>query len=413
MSLTPQQHADLSDHTYDRDKVGLGRLVDQRVVINGQAYLVLQHSDNPRTGYQGTIYQHFETGSILVAHRGTEFGREALRDGIIADGGMVLARTNSQAEDAIRLTNSALDHAKRYSSQYPTSIEVTTTGHSLGGTLAQISAHHFDLRGHTFNAYGAAQLDRRIPEGGSRVTNHVMAADAVSAASAHHGRVVIYATEREIASLRLAGYHNSRVLDLLQVDRPVAAAVANGGSHSMHNFLPVDGDGRPDVSVLAEPSMRQRADANLRMIAEYRDDIATMRGFATWAGRGGPYSALRDWHEGIDATVTPGMPAAEEGEWIELPLHDTAPSMPSPPPATRSGPELGGVSLELRKLLDAAGSNDPGAWRAAVTDLQASTAGQAWAREVTRHKEHLEQQQAAAAWMEPAARQQQDPLARA
>ena len=97
MTLTPQQYADLSDHTYDRNKVGLHHLVGKEVQINLHRYEILEHFNNPRTGYQGTIYRHLATDEIVVAHRGTEFDREALRDGVIADGGMVLARTNSQA----------------------------------------------------------------------------------------------------------------------------------------------------------------------------------------------------------------------------------------------------------------------------------------------------------------------------
>jgi hypothetical protein len=31
-----------------------------------------------------------DTREIIVAHRGTEFDREALKDGLLADGGMVL-----------------------------------------------------------------------------------------------------------------------------------------------------------------------------------------------------------------------------------------------------------------------------------------------------------------------------------
>ena len=39
------------------------------------------------------------------------------------------------------------------------------------------------------------------------------------------------------------------VRDLLQRDKPLTASELSGDSHSMHNFLHVDGDGRPDVAV--------------------------------------------------------------------------------------------------------------------------------------------------------------------
>jgi len=38
---------------------------------------------------------------LIVAHRGTEFGREAQQDGLMADGSMVLARLNPQLPEAI------------------------------------------------------------------------------------------------------------------------------------------------------------------------------------------------------------------------------------------------------------------------------------------------------------------------
>jgi hypothetical protein len=95
---------------------------------------------------------------------------------------MVVARTNVQAPDAIALTQRRLAYAKKegWISARP---QVTVTGHSLGGALAQITSHHFNVKGETFNAYGAVSLSYRIPEGGNTMINHVMASDPVSAAS--------------------------------------------------------------------------------------------------------------------------------------------------------------------------------------------------------------------------------------
>ncbi len=73
-----------------------------------------------------------------------------------------------------------------------------------------MSAHHYDLKGETFNAYGAASLNYRIPEGGNSLINHVMASDPVSAASPHFGQVRMYAKPDEIATLSGAGYSNSK-----------------------------------------------------------------------------------------------------------------------------------------------------------------------------------------------------------
>jgi alpha-beta hydrolase superfamily lysophospholipase len=50
---------------------------------------------------------------------------------------MVLSRTNPQVADAIELTRHALQHAKDRVGDYGQIPEVTVTGHSLGGALAQ------------------------------------------------------------------------------------------------------------------------------------------------------------------------------------------------------------------------------------------------------------------------------------
>lgn len=313
MTLSSQQYASLADHSYGRDQQGntvdLASLVGKSAVIDGVSYRILAHVDT-RSGYQGTIYQREDTRDIVVAHRGTEFGREPFRDGLLADGGMVANRANSQANDAIALTREAQRLAREEGLlDRRTPPEVTVTGHSLGGTLAQITAHHFDLRGETFNAYGAASLDRRIPEGGNRVTNHVMAADAVSAASPHYGQVRVYAQPGEILQLRASGYNNVPLVGGLVPNSALLASV--NGSHMMHNFLNVNGDGRPDVSTLRDPSARSRADDNARMIDRYRDDVLDVRR-ATTLGIRGPGGLIDDAIEGIRGTLPPGEPARRE-----------------------------------------------------------------------------------------------------
>src|SRR3546814_1617952 len=97
MMLSSQQYANLADHGYGRDQQGntveLGGLVDKVIKIEGIEYKILAHTDKP-SGYQGTIYQRADTDQIVVAHRGTEFDREPLRDGVFADGGMVFGQVN-------------------------------------------------------------------------------------------------------------------------------------------------------------------------------------------------------------------------------------------------------------------------------------------------------------------------------
>ncbi|HZF96634.1 MAG TPA: hypothetical protein VEY92_00015 [Pseudoxanthomonas sp.] len=145
MSITSQQYANLTQHAYGEEHDGkkgqMRHLVNEKIILEGATYEVLDYMDS-RSGYQEAIYQRMDTGEIVVAHRGTEFDRELIKDGVLADGGMVAARTNSQMVDAIKLTQWALDFAQhpKNLSQYHHTPEVTVTGHSLGGVLAQITA---------------------------------------------------------------------------------------------------------------------------------------------------------------------------------------------------------------------------------------------------------------------------------
>lgn len=391
MGLTPQQYAYLADHSYDRGGQ-MQDLLNKDVVIGGERYRVIDHVDNPRTGYQGTVYQHEASGAVVAAHRGTEFGREAFRDGVVADGGMVFARTNSQAADAVELTRRAVEYAERQGREPGRTVpEVTVTGHSLGGTLAQVSAHHFDLRGETFNAYGAASLDRRIPEGGDRVTNHVMAVDAVSSASPHYGQVRIYATAQEIETLHRTGYHDNMLRDLLQRDMPLTASVVSADSHSMHNFLPVDGEGRADRSALSDPQARGLAEDHRGIIADYRDDVGDLRRSVTVAARG-PLGLVLDGIDRVRGPLAPGEPAAQE---VRRPTG--SPQATPDPSVTSTAPAVWQPSPEIERLLAAAREGSPAALETAQQGLQASALGQAWHARVDAHQQALDAQQRVAA----------------
>ncbi|WP_447899882.1 XVIPCD domain-containing protein [Stenotrophomonas sepilia] len=304
MSLNSQDYAALSEDAYKDYAVGRRAPGQEEIVpINGHKYKILEHVDNRLNGYQGTIYQRVDTNEIVVAHRGTE---QIARDAILTDGGMVVARTNVQAPDAIALTQRALAYAKKEGQdlgQRPP--EVTVTGHSLGGALAQITSHHFNVKGETFNAYGAVSLSYRIPEGGNTMINHVMASDPVSAASPHFGQVRIYARPNEISTLAANGFSNHSLRALIP-DRPIIAAGSSFGAHKLGNFL---GDG----SVLQHPETQKLAKDNARMIEEYRDDVESLRRGVTRAARGIPGGAV-DLYDHIRGPMQPGEPARREAE---------------------------------------------------------------------------------------------------
>ncbi|KGK57521.1 lipase [Xanthomonas cannabis pv. phaseoli] len=305
MTLTDRDYAALANDSYNRpDMVGLKSPV---ISIGEGRYQRLEYMDRP-SGYQGVVYRSVDTREVIVAHRGTEPDRQLLKDGAYADGSMVVKRHNPQVDDAIELTQRAIELAERLAKRDGHKPEVTVTGHSLGGGLTQVTAHHFGLKGQTFNAYGATSLDRRIPEGGNEVINHVMAGDAVSAASRHYGRVEIYATPQEIATLKRADYANDK--EVLDARLPLLAAAKLGDSHVMHNFLPVDADGKPDRSVLEDPAARQLAQQYAPMIEKYRGDVETLRAGLTLYSRGIP-GLVRD---GVDQLRGPAESGAGRRE---------------------------------------------------------------------------------------------------
>lgn len=283
MTIPTQQYALLAEQSYGDDKKGReGKWlhpVDQVFELEGVKYKALEYMDRP-SGYQGAIYQRVDTGEIVVAHRGTEGGRELKKDGLITDGGMVVKGVNAQAKDAMELTQHALIKAKDSARSYGHGIEVTTTGHSLGGTLAQITAHKYGLRGEAFNPYGAASLNYGVPEGGHRFVNHVMAGCTVSAGSPQYGEVRVYAKPVEIASLAAGGYDNTSLPTDLHKRNPLTAAglsMLKGQSHNMDNFLNIDADGKKDVSVLRDPKAQALAKQYDPMIDKYRGDVGNLR----------------------------------------------------------------------------------------------------------------------------------------
>lgn len=397
--LTSQDYAELANDSYSDDyRLGPADPSQEERTPSGN-YKILEHASNPDNGYQGTIYQRLSDGEIVVAHRGTE---QIWKDAVIADGSMVTRRTNPQAEDAIALTRRALEYSKtigeRPGMEAP---QVTVTGHSLGGTLAQVSAHHFDLRGETFNAYGAASLDLKIPPGpNGKVLNHVMANDAVSAASPQYGDVRIYATEKEMSVLNQSGYFNNRFVDAITPDLAVVAAGRSMGSHSMHNFLPLDGKGKPDVSVLQDPAALQRATDNAPMIENYRGDVQSLRRAVTIGARG-PVGWVRDGVDYFSDRDPAGAPAARE-ELLREGRNNQFQDAPGKGNEDKAAMlDARGVAADpqqahVARLLEAARSGSPDGMRAATEALQASQAGQQWQARADQHAQELTQREAAA-----------------
>ncbi len=106
-SIDSISYAKLAQSSYDDPKT------NPEVKFGGQTYIVIDHADSPRTGFQATAYDSTNVDgshNIVIAYRGTEFGREPVQDGII-DVGMTHADINAQTADASAVTKRVIAQA--------------------------------------------------------------------------------------------------------------------------------------------------------------------------------------------------------------------------------------------------------------------------------------------------------------
>jgi len=262
MTVSTTDYALLAQNAYQDPTIG------KRFELGGVQYRAIDHSDTS-TGFQATAYERMDTHEIIIAYRGTEFDREPLKDGGV-DAGMVLVGVNAQTPDAMAFTRRVLDHAKEMEQFNHQHVDVTVTGHSLGGTLAEITASKFGLHGETFNAYGAAGLLQGVPKGGHQVIDHVRATDLVSSASPHFGEVRIYATQQDIDTLTKAGYRDDSTL--LSPRNPFKAI--DFKAHAMENFVP---DNKLLGHSIIGPEGQAMYHDHQQMIDRYRHDVLDLR----------------------------------------------------------------------------------------------------------------------------------------
>lgn len=259
MSERTDEYANLALDSYTTSFEG------NEIRRGGRNYIVQNTVMDPVTGFYGVAYRSLDSGRTIIAYRGTD----DLMDGTV-DLTMATSRLNLQQLESEMFTRSVIANARREAEKTGRVADVTVTGHSLGGGLAEANAARFGLHGETFNSYGATGLIRGTSEGGRQVINHVRAGDPISAANRHFGEMRIYATPEDITTLRHAGYENG-VGNSASMMRAMSLS-----AHSMTNFVPAEGQ-----TTVIGPESEARYRANREMIDHFRSDILCAREVVT------------------------------------------------------------------------------------------------------------------------------------
>ena len=175
-------YATLSDDAYGKNYTIDGWERITNVNINGMTNNQGYYSDILK-GFEASAYKKYifdangqkvYTGEITVAYRGTD----SLNDMLVSDlGGVVAGVYQTQYGDAKKFYDAI-------TAQYGSN--VTITGHSLGGGLAQLVAANYGKTAYTFNAPGMLPYINSN-DNWDKITNYVIMNDYVGNFGDHFG----------------------------------------------------------------------------------------------------------------------------------------------------------------------------------------------------------------------------------
>lgn len=253
----------LSDHVYNLPLNGNGTMLTPSQLAALKAppgYSVVGAMGNDATGFQGAIYKSDASGRYTVVYRGTELGelKDLQTDASIKFGGSAF---QGQLKDAQRLTDQAV-------STYGKS-NVSITGHSLGGAIAQVESARVGLPAEAYNAPGMGDYIRdKYPDARVElVTNHNRQSDPVSTVGTQTGYVRTYKD--------VIDNPPGVIMPATPYGDPNAAVVfANvGGAHSMTSFSNhLAGGGTP-----IDPPTLRSLDGTSKTIDQWSDGGATAK----------------------------------------------------------------------------------------------------------------------------------------
>ena len=127
-------------------------------------WAVVDKMIDPSTGFAACAYKNPQTNEVIIAYRGTDgLNKDGSADGALARDSKAMWMTGPTAIFAMTSSDwatqftQALDFASRVKSNHPHS-EISVTGHSLGGGLAQITAKMYGFAGVTFDPAAAKNV---------------------------------------------------------------------------------------------------------------------------------------------------------------------------------------------------------------------------------------------------------------
>ena len=123
--------------------------------------------NSPQTGFYAATYINNKTGERVVAFRGSDDGKD-WTDTNIPQATLKTGQPPKQFQQAVAYVQQT---------QQMCQCEVSVTGHSLGGALAQYAAGQLALKAYTFNPAGLGEPARKRILDDSRVTNLIVAGD--------------------------------------------------------------------------------------------------------------------------------------------------------------------------------------------------------------------------------------------
>ncbi len=157
-------------------------------------FQLLEKSEDLGNGFYAESY--YKNGRIYVVYRGKDtdmrtkqYAKESVKD-LLNDAQLFLKTSPSQYINAKRF----YDYTARVYRNYP----IYATGHSLGGSLAQMAASSVkEVKAITFNAYGTGSIKKNTPKYPENVVNYGNEKDPIFKANIRNQVGKTFVTEGE------------------------------------------------------------------------------------------------------------------------------------------------------------------------------------------------------------------------